>query len=347
MTNRVWRIDSRPAGYVTGSDKIGQTRMAARNTGESRLIRTILFINTTARWAGSRSIAWINGNNLNAVESAFVLNKRPQLEERPTMQSSPLGASGRNPFADMGQILNGYSASGALRLGYYFLTDTVVDISGEASFFAREILQASLRRLRSFFLQFCSQFSVAVSYVFNGLAGENLAIGINGDIGYPEIHTEKTFRINRCSIRKNAILKQKELTLSVNKIGLTFDPLKQLPPIRTDNEGHYHPARCAGDGNPISAFIGQKSIVENNSPMWLKDVKLLFVSPVSLNDLAYRSHGILCGEVKLFSNFIVAGLVNPHLGRCFKIVSNVRSKVTSLVKPLNNIEQFCGLFIGW
>ncbi len=115
MTDRVWRIDCRPAGNVTSSDYVGHPRMAAGNTGESRLIGTILFINTTAYRAGSRSIARINSDYLNPVQDAFVLDKRAQLRESPSMQSSPLGAPDRNPFADILKVFKGNSASGAFK----------------------------------------------------------------------------------------------------------------------------------------------------------------------------------------------------------------------------------------
>lgn len=320
--------------------------MAASNTGESRLIGTISFINTAAHRTGSGSISGVNSDNLNATEGAFVLDKVTKLEERPTMQSSPLGASNRNPFAEMGQVLNRYSASGALRFGYYFLTDTMVYVTREASFFSGEILQESPRRLRSFLLQFSSQFSMSVSDIFDCLTGKNLAIGINGDICNPKINAKKAFRINRRPIGKNAVLKQKKLTFFVNKVCLAFNSLKHLLPVRADNKRHYHPAGCAGDRNSVSAFVGQQPIVKNDSPVLLKDMQLLFVSAVHLNDLAYRPYCVLSREIKLLSDFVITGLVDFYLRRCCKIISNLRSKVAGLIKPFDSIKQFCGLFIG-
>lgn len=321
--------------------------MAAGNTGESRLIGTILFINTTTYRAGSRSIARINGDYLNPAQNAFVLDKRPKLSKRPTMQSSPLGAPDRNPFADILKAFKGNSASGALRFGYYFLADAVVYITGKACFLSRQLLQSALCRLCSFFLKLRAKIPMPMSYSFNCLSGKNFSIGIGGDICDSKIDTKKTIRINWRSIREDTILKQEEHAVFVNKVGLSFNSLKHLFSIITNNKGHNHSSRSTGDGNTINPLIGEKPVVENNSSMRFEFVKRLFVSSIGFDNLSYRSDRILRREVKLLSYHIITFVMDSHLGRCLKVISNLGSQITCLVETLNNVNKFGGLFVAW
>lgn len=311
------------------------------------MIGTILFINTTTYRAGSRSIARINGDYLNPAQNAFVLDKRPKLSKRPTMQSSLLGAPNRNPFADVSQVLNRYSAPGALRFGYYFLADAVVYITGKACFLSRQLLQSALCRLCSFFLKLRAKISMPMSYRLNRLAGKNFSIGICSDICDSEIDTKKPFWINWRSIWEDTILKQEEHAVFVNKVGLSFNSLKHLFSIITNNKGHNHSSRSTGDGNTINPLIGEKPVVENNSSMRFEFVKRLFVSSIGFDNLSYRSDRILRREVKLLSYHIITFVMDSHLGRCLKVISNLGSQITCLVETLNNVNKFGGLFVAW
>ena len=74
---------------------------------------------------------------------SFVGHKAFKLVERPAIQGSPLRLTSRNPITNPGQLFQGNRSSCALSLSYNAFADNVIDVSGEAAFFTRQLFEAA------------------------------------------------------------------------------------------------------------------------------------------------------------------------------------------------------------
>ena len=150
----VWLVDSSPRPDVPGRHNVGRRSEPARYTGETRLRWTIAFVDASTDRTRPTGVARVYKNHRYNSQPCLVLDKGPELEEQPVMQSCTLPTTGRYPVADARQVFESNPASGALRCGHDCLADDVVDMALKAPLLAAEFARLPFGRARAFPLGF-------------------------------------------------------------------------------------------------------------------------------------------------------------------------------------------------
>ena len=105
------------------------------------------------------AVAGIDRDQENTCQRSLLAQKGAKLMERPTAQSGTLLFPNRYPVVDALQLFQGDAALGAFGLGNDLLQDAVIDVSSKASFFATDVVGASVWR--------CASSSSAISSAAN------------------------------------------------------------------------------------------------------------------------------------------------------------------------------------
>src|SRR5258706_2314901 len=152
-----------------------------------------MFIDTATFRTSTRGIAGIDVDNFHTVQSCFVAYFLFKIIECPAMQCGSLRLSNRYPVADAAQIFQSNSAPSALSLNHDAFADTVIGVVREAIFFACQLTQTALGRLRAFYLQRAPQSPMAMPDVIHAAAFVDLSVAIHGDVDNSPVYAKKRF----------------------------------------------------------------------------------------------------------------------------------------------------------
>src|SRR3954452_12014711 len=103
----------RPRPKVQSGIDISGCAIAASNTGEGRLIRPVPLVDHPAARATDARVTGIDADQQNAAQHGFVGHEAAKLPEGPVGQASSRTAFGRNPAANVRQVLQRQAPSGA------------------------------------------------------------------------------------------------------------------------------------------------------------------------------------------------------------------------------------------
>jgi hypothetical protein len=116
---------------VPGSDCVGMTSAATRDTAEGGLVRAVGLVGIPAGRTAARGIARIDEYDTNTSPPRLVVDKAAELSERPAMQLSTLLPPSPHPRADALEVLKAdrpLCAFGSLNDAF---ADRVVHIFGK------------------------------------------------------------------------------------------------------------------------------------------------------------------------------------------------------------------------
>lgn len=197
---------------------------------------TVQLIGMSATGALTRRVARVHLDHRYSGESGFVEHEHLPLQKRPAMQNDTLRMPNLYPFANAVEFLNRNTAPAAFSRGNDLLRNTVIDIAGKASFFARKLTQAAARRLRLSLLQPGPQPPVAMAHALNGRAGIVLSVRVCRNLRKAQIHAQKV--IDCLRIRLLDIARGSKVQLAAMQDQIRFALLRfqkfQLPLSRTN-----------------------------------------------------------------------------------------------------------------
>src|SRR3984885_15237832 len=150
------------AGPATNVDSRVDVRVeceAALQAGKRVLGLSVLLGGMPRVRALAAAVAGIDRDQQNTCQRSLLAQKGAKLMERPTAQSGTLLFPNRYPVVDALQLFQGDAALGAFGLGNDLLQDAVIDVSSKASFFATDVVGASVWR--------CASSSSAISSAAN------------------------------------------------------------------------------------------------------------------------------------------------------------------------------------
>lgn len=261
-----WRIDCRPTGYNHHRDVVSQASESADHTGEFGLRRTIGFVNVTTSRAGAACISGINQEHRRANPFSFVRHEGAKLEERPTMQGCPLGATSRDPLAYSAQIFQDDRSTCVFRSGYQYPANAVVGVFGKTAFFSRQPLQFSFGRPCAFGLQFGPQAAVATAHVVDMTGRVYLSFAVHSDIGNTQIHAQRAFNVNGLWFVYVTFSRKEEHSLIQPQIAFPLLRLKQFQlPLSTDKGDTEPPVHCPNQHGLILQPPGQDAVIIGNT----------------------------------------------------------------------------------
>ncbi len=120
---RVWPVDNGPTGNVARSDGVGRPREATPDAPKGGLVRTIACIDPSTGGTGARRIPGIHQDDRHPGQCRLVFDKGPPLSEGPTMGSTPLRPSNRDPVTNPLEIVQSDSAPRVLGLRHHLFGD--------------------------------------------------------------------------------------------------------------------------------------------------------------------------------------------------------------------------------
>lgn len=181
--------------------------MTTRELLASPVRFTFYGMNVQALVASLRRVARVYQYQLHAELNRFVVEKLPQLVERPTIRPSPLRFGTWHlisAFSDSGQVFKGDDLPVVLGISDNAVRDDVVHMFLKALLFARQPFQqvsnSSASRpgaLRGFLLELCSQITVMVPDFGDVFAAKRFPVRRDSDIGSAQIDTQNLIGLFR------------------------------------------------------------------------------------------------------------------------------------------------------
>jgi hypothetical protein len=338
--NTLSGFTGRSTGDYSGSVDIRVVGMQAHRAPEGRLVGSVLFRDVAALRAFPRGIVRIDKNQRHSVHCRFVSDKQPQLRKSPTMENCSLLAPNCNPVANTTQLFELDSAICAFSVSNNLFTDYVICVTGKPLLLARQFLQSALGRSRLLLLKLGPQPTMPVTNRLDFGTAISFAVGGRGNIGYSEIHPQELRRSQGHITRKVYRAEQIKLPVSVNQIGLPFDPIKALPLIFAVNQGNYHALLGQSpQANPVDTLKSHNALVIGDRAVRLEDRANRLIPRKTLDRFADGANSHLCRQPKPGANFGVSKLVNRGLAENTSIESLASGECGRFVDPLHRFEQ--------
>jgi hypothetical protein len=171
----------------------------------------------------------------------LVHDEAAELGKAPTTQPIlGISAPGRNPLADPLEVLQGNPALGALGSLDDLLADDVTLMPAEPGFPPGNPPQFLLGSLGPRALE-----SLALQVVFlpdrlDIISGVGLALAVGGEIGNPQVHSEKVSKIDRCGLGGLDGQEQQPLAIAEQQVSLSLgraEPLGLIRPPMPEGRG--------------------------------------------------------------------------------------------------------------
>jgi len=300
---------------------------------------TVTLINTTAYGAGSGSVARVNSLNHNPHKLGFVLDKRPQLVESPRVLLPPLALANRYPVTDTAEVFQGDTPASAFSLCNNTLADSVVDIRGKTSLFARTLSEKPLGLLRPFGLELALEFSMSLPKPVDLCPRVSLPVRVGDDINDAEVNTKKTVGFVWRRLWRIYHNSKVEDAVSEDKVGLPNLTVKPRFLIGTDSGGDNQPAIKRENGDFIEPLPRQDTLVKNHRRMWAKLMLGNLTHLVAFRYLSYRTDCHLRRETKPLSQLVVDKPMYVELPESLSLERHVRSVIAGLIKGFHSLNQ--------
>lgn len=184
----------------------------------------IAFVDTITRRTGLGGVSRVDKDHRDTGQASLVENLLPQIMERPAVQLSALFAPVPYPVADARKVLQGNTASGALRRFDNAFADAVVDITGKAGFFTRKLLESAFGCFRAFLLQVGAQALVTMAHALDVAAGMEVAVTVHGNVADSQVDTQEVVDLLLGRSSHLAGRHQVEPAPNVNQVALPLRP---------------------------------------------------------------------------------------------------------------------------
>ena len=310
------------------------------------MVGSISFINITANGASLRGVGRIDERYRHTGQLRLVREECAQLCKRPAMQRSSLRLASPYPKADARKFFQGNPAPGAFSLLYDAFADAVVHVGSEASFFAGQLLEATLGRFGAFLLQTLAQATMAMTDIIDVLGGVYLAIGIGGNVDHAEIDAEEAVNVNRIWCLNFARTEQVELTANQAQVAFAAMALQELKLSRPGGKRHLLSTVEGPDAHLLGVqFPGQHSTVKGDGPVRTEGSLPLTVELVGIGNFGDAADGYLCAEPEPVPNVVIDEVMQGELPERLFLPGYLADVVTSLVGTSKRFVQSLALFV--
>lgn len=222
----------------------------------------------------------------------------------------------------------------------------MISVSGESCHPTRQLLKMSFSALGSNTLELGLEIIRFGSDVLNFLAGMYLSIAIYSQILDTKINTKNSNRIIRRSFRNIDHNANVENSFDKDQVSLASDPVHPGFLIFSETNRDKLSALKRDQRDHLKSFPRENALIVNDgsieSELWLDR----FVSLIRFADLGNGSDSKLCGESKMFSNWIVNRLMDLNLVGTMQSKNSLCYVITSLVKPLHGFTEHLMLLWG-
>lgn len=324
---------------------IGKSSKSARHTGELTLSRAIAFVYVTTGGTGAGRITRVYKDHRNTHALRLVGDKRPELEERPTMQRGALAATNRNPLANAFEVFESNRPLRVFRLRHKLLGDNVIHISGKARLFAGQLTQPTPRRLGAFALQLGAQAAVTLPDAIDLTGRMHFTVRVNGDIRHAQVNAQRALNVNRFRFLHFAGGRQEERAAERDQIGFALARFqKRALPLSTDERDVqatlYRPDR----DSRLGKLPGKDTVIVGNAPCGPERALTLTVELVGIGNLANHPHGDLSRKPELRPDSLIAQVMQVVLPEGLGFPRRITHKPTGGVGLFQRPLERVGLF---
>jgi hypothetical protein len=284
---------------------------------------------------------WINLYQRDTGETCFVGNKLFQLVKRPVgMPGTLLFTSNLSPRADAGQFLISNCSFCEFGCSNDALTNDVIGVFLKASLLSSQALQLAFCRLRSAFLQSCSQVAVVLSGAIHFLARIGVAVAIGGNIDHAKVNAQDILKFGRFRRGDFASRCKKELALAINQIGFALAKLQLVKLSLTRFVTDLYPPRCGPDRDKTMLGVPvQDAIIMGNCSMQSEDSGSATVEFIGIGDFGNTTDNDLCGKSGLLSNLGVKESVEIVLPEGTTFPGDFTDLVAGLIRALKSMQE--------
>lgn len=340
---RVRRHDFRPARDDASRCVVGGRSEPARNAREPIPRGSVALVYRPATRACAARVSGINHHDWDTNQSGFIGQEEPKLVEAPGVVRAALLAGNRCPVSDALKVFKGDAASGVFRLPHEKLADPVVHVTSKTTLLRPPLPEQALGRLAAFGLELRPKPRMARTKVGDVRAAEGLSVAVGGDVLETEIDAEKTARVERFGISDIDHNQKEELSIAVEKIGLSAHPVEPGLLIGSGDPRHDLAPVERQDRDPVRPLPGQNALVVDDGPMRPEARPNGFIPFVDFRHLGDGADGHLGRETKAGAGVSVDELLQLDLVGAAMRVSDFRDGVASRVETFHRPEQRGGL----
>ena len=288
---------------------------------------------------GAGGISGVNQLHDYPCESSFILDKLPQLTERPRVLLSPLCFPNRDAVSDVGKVFKGDTSTAVFSLCNNILTNYVVYMSSKPLFFLGPLFEKSLCLFRAIGLKFRAKLGMAFSESVNLIPRVNFPIRVGNYVHNTQVYTQKAIRLIWCWLRGINHDCQIEGAITKNKVGLSHLPIKSSFLICPNPDRDYLATFESKYGNFIQPLPREDSLVINHRRVGFEIMHYFSISLVALRNSCNRSYCHLGGKPVMLPKVAIDHVMKVILPKGKSLKSLTRCVVTSFVETLHSLKK--------
>jgi hypothetical protein len=256
-TRYVRLIDCSPAN-VLRRDGVCVAAVSATDADKEGLGEAIALAHIVTLRTPAGGVVRINESDRNSKLRCLIGNKAPQLAKGPGMQTGPLRYSSPYPATNPLQIFQGDPAAGALGNGNYLFGNLMIDVSGEALFFAAALAQKPFSRAGAFGRKPGAKPSVSPPQAIQLTACKASIVTGVGNRYQPKINPEPVLDFSFWRLGNFKGSKEQPQAIPVKEIALTFPTAKQSMLALAAAERNGEPPIDGPDADELCAYVPGK-----------------------------------------------------------------------------------------
>ena len=327
------RGDERPGANVPRRVVVRICRETAMLADEFGLVLSVGLFAMSAFATSAAGVAGVHLPDGDSIEQRLVLDELAEPCKRPTRHLGSLLTLEPSPFADVRQVFERDSATGAFGVSDELLADTVVYAVSKSLFSMRESLESpangtgtktSLLPCGGCFLESLTPREISLADFLDFSPTITLFVAGRGNPRHTEIDADEVFRLDRSLLGEFSGSENVEFLVPIDNINLSFasvealflvfteDNRDMLSPVHgQDTDGGYAPKR----EQPL--VVGHGSVRFENRALGL-------VPCEAFDRLANCANGHLGRQPELFANLVVATLMDADLADNFIFEADFR-----------------------
>ena len=271
-------------------------------------------------------------------------NKALQLTKAPGMQTSPLLLQNPYPGTNPLEIFQGDPAAGALGNGNYLFGNLMIEVSGEALFFAAALAQKPFSRAGAFGRKLGAKPAVSPPEAIQLTACKASIVTGVGNGYQPKINPKPVLDFRFWRLRNFKGSKEQPQAIPVKEIALTFAGAKQSTLALAAAERNGEPPIDAPDADQLCAYVpGNDAPVEGYRTALPKDALPPPIQFVSVGHFGDEPDNDLSRKREFFAELAIKESLQAELVKLPGAPGQLAQPVSRGVSPVERTLQCVGL----
>lgn len=301
-----------PSPHVAGGVEVRMKTKPTFLAKKRGLVLAVSFVAMAALAACAAGVSWIDDGDRNTGNRSLVLDKVPELIERPAKVTRSLLLANRCPFEDAPEVFKGDSTYGAFTGIDEPFADLVVYVLAKSGFTAGKATKLFLCSPGPLSLKAATIAVVTAANTLYGFSAMASSVGICRDVCDAEVDTQEIVNLDWRTVGKVDCGVEVELPLAVDKIDLPLEAVESLALVLAKGNRHDLPPAHAPNANPIETLERQDIVVVGDCAVRLEPWTLALVPPKALRCFSDRSDSHLCCQAEFVPEPAIAQFLNAR-----------------------------------